>query len=318
MEVVVLIVPEQILSRGCDLFGLEFEKAINIGGNDGAVYSVSAKDGEYILKFVYTSGSNIPVVLDKIAFINYLGDNGVGVASYLPSISNNIIETLETDTMNGNKATVIVSKHRKALGKHLDPRNPEDWAPRNFRAWGSLMGRMHTLTKSFTGGSLIKHWNDEIAFMISTCNDDGVIAKWHSLEKELSMLSKGPDEYGLIHNDLHSWNFFVNDGQLTIFDFDVCTHHWFMTDIAITLDAVIHYGPYEPAARNANAQRFIDSFLEGYSTENTLSREWLIMMPMFLRYRQMLLYSVKCADDRTLSHWRDSIIEDRPIVELIF
>jgi hypothetical protein len=39
----------------------------------------------------------------------------------------------------------------------------------------------------------------------------------------------------LVHSDLNPTNFHVNDGQLTLFDFDDCTYNWLINEIAIAL-----------------------------------------------------------------------------------
>jgi len=39
----------------------------------------------------------------------------------------------------------------------------------------------------------------------------------------------------LIHTDVHAGNFFVDDGRITVFDFDDSSYQWFASDIAIAL-----------------------------------------------------------------------------------
>ena len=88
-------------------------------------------------------------------------------------------------------------------------------------------------------------------------------------------------------------NFLVHDGELTVFDFDVCARHWFVTDLGIALFHALWAGPADRAqSREAFARQFLDSFLDGYGKENHLDDVWLTELPHFCKYRQFLLFTV--------------------------
>jgi Ser/Thr protein kinase RdoA (MazF antagonist) len=138
------------------------------------------------------------------------------------------------------------------------------------------------------------------------------------------------DCYGLIHNDLHPMNFMVCrvDGELrlTVFDFDVSVYHWFMTDIGI---AVFHtvWGRWSDAAyTRAYMPRFLEHYLRGYCRENSLDEVWLQRLPLFVKYRQMLLHTVFSHEwaipspdqAKILADWRQSIMDETPAVDFQF
>jgi Ser/Thr protein kinase RdoA (MazF antagonist) len=78
--------------------------------------------------------------------------------------------------------------------------------------------------------------------------------------------------------------------------------------------------------REAFGAYFFKHFMRGYDQENRLDLFWLGQLPMFLTYRQMLLFSVFSNEwqerdewqDRLLQGWRRSIVNREPVTELSF
>ncbi len=66
----------------------------------------------------------------------------------------------------------------------------------------------------------------------------------------LDGLGHGPDAYGLIHSDLHQWNYLFHHGQVHLLDFDDCGYAPFLYDLAVTTFEVEHE-PRFPALRAA-------------------------------------------------------------------
>ncbi|RPJ51697.1 MAG: hypothetical protein EHM21_02105, partial [Chloroflexi bacterium] len=173
--------------------------------------------------------------------------------------------------------------------------------------WGQVMGKMHALARAYprwqksTQGeddppSLITDWQSEHEFFAGWCKEPKIVAQWRKLSEPLAALPRERDGFGLIHNDLHMWNFLYNPdatGQhpITIIDFDVCAYHWFMTDIAIAAYHGMTFGPRKSLAeREMFARHFLQHFMGGYRQENELDPGWFEHLPLFLRYREMLSY----------------------------
>ena len=134
---------------------------------------------------------------------------------------------------------VVASKVTKAPGRHPDPRKASEWNADLFRKWGRVVGQMHRLTKTYGGEGAFDHWHDEVDSFIDWCHDPEVEPFWHRMRSSLEMLPRDVDCYGVIHNDLHFHNFMLQDGEITVFDFDVCHSHWFMVDLGIALFHVL-------------------------------------------------------------------------------
>lgn len=107
----------------------------------------------------------------------------------------------------------------------------------------------------------------------------------------LKHLDADINTYGLIHGDINVGNFLVDNGKLTLFDFDEAQYSWFVEDIAIQLYYLVYvYGDDSMEDRQLQCQRFMEHFLKGYVKENSISENELKLIPLFLRLRDYCLY----------------------------
>ena len=290
----------QVLGEGAARFGLNGAELQFLGGMDGAVYQTRQADKTFVLKLEPVLPDKLEAVREKFEFMAYLGDHGLQLASPIPSSQGNLVEIISN-----KKGLFAATKALKAPGRHVGADNPEVWKPPFFRAWGRTMGRMHHLARRYpywrrppadrSGLDLdtaIQDWQMEHASFAQSCPDEAVRQRWVELGEILKTLPVEREGFGLIHNDLHPWNFLYDQGALTVIDFDVCCYHWFITDIAI---AVYHACWGEKAQRPANcpafARSFVEDFITGYLWEYDLDSFWLKKLPLFIRYREMLLFS---------------------------
>ena len=313
-----------IVKQATDLFTVDINSLRFIGGDDGDVYEAYQDNKACIIKLVPTTEQGILTLTEKINFAHYLSDHGVRLAQWLPSIYGNLVEVVSE-----NEMSVAVTKVEKVPGRHPDMRNIREWNAGLFRQWGHVMGRMHHLTQHYTGGDKIGHWHDEVTFFINWCSDPKVKTHWYDMETYLKTLPQPQNAYGLIHNDLHQWNYMLDQGKIIIFDFDVCGHHWFLTDIAIAL----FHGLWVDSWSNTGVvkeriQKFYGSFMAGYTAETPLDAEWRERLPHFLKYRQLLSHTVFSDPNssanasgwqrRWVAEMHRGIVENLPVLNIIF
>lgn len=140
----------------------------------------------------------------------------------------------------------------------------------------------------------------------------------------LQSLPKDRESYGLIHQDAHGGNFFVDDqGQITLFDFDDCAYSWYANDLAI----VLFYAVTNIPDPESFGREFWRHFWRGYQQENLLESAWLEHIPHFLKLREIDLYAVihRSFDVNNLTNsWvsgfmkgrRERIINDVPYLDI--
>lgn len=335
-----MIVADDVLRLGAKLFGADQGALRHLGGVDGAVYACAREGQASVLKFVPMPAEQIPAAQAKLDFAYYLALHGVSVAQPMLSLGGHVYEVIERPGQ-----TFVVSMTRQAPGRHVGTYHDRDrtaWNDVLFYEWGRVMGRMHALAKGYDAWlaaqrpdvlaagrgprAVLGGWRSEFDSFAAWNKDEAVGEKWQALGRELEPLPISEDGYGLVHNDLHQYNFFLDGTTLTVIDFDVAHYHWFITDIAIPLFHALWEGNARRGeTRSEYARRFWDHFMRGYHTENHLDDAWLARLPMFLAYRRMLLHIV-FSDEwgknpnpwqrEQLEGWRQGIVNDIPVVEM--
>ena len=117
----------------------------------------------------------------------------------------------------------------------------------------------------------------------------------------LEGLGHGPDAYGLIHSDLHQWNYLFHHGQVHLLDFDDCGYAPFLYDLAVTTFEVEHC-PRFPTLRAA--------LLAGYGAIRPLPRdpETVLTTLTQLRRIQNLVWDLRLQGDvYGRDHWQQIV-----------
>ncbi|WP_146005385.1 phosphotransferase enzyme family protein [Haloimpatiens massiliensis] len=209
----------------------------------------------------------------------------------------------------------LISIFEKAQGHAPLINSREEWNSTLFHNWGQTMGQIHALSKEYKFTKR-KQWNEDIYFTgeysISIA-DKKVLDVWNKIVSKLKALPKDKDSYGLIHNDFHQYNFFINkDNKLTVFDFDDCLYSWFIYDIAIAFYHVVACVPANELQNQINfAWSFIGAFLQGYTKENVIDSYWIEKIPLFLEYRRLCSYMffVKMWSQENIEPWQKEYLE---------
>jgi len=259
---------------------------------DGPVYAGERPDGRAVILKVTRpmAPEAVARLRQQTAFVQYLFDGGAPVAEPLPSDRGALVESVDAEQ--GLVSAVLYARAPGRPPRVGDPRTADRAL---LRRWGAAMGRMHALTRGYDGGtSALPTWVEEHAGFGRWSGDDPPVqAAWMALRPAVAALPQSADRYGLVHNDLHAHNLLVEDERLTVIDFDVCAQHWFTAEIATALFSVLWAAAAGEDAHVAEAARaFLGPFLEGYASEATLPPQWEEDLPLFLRYRERLLYIV--------------------------
>jgi len=302
---------EKIFIEIISKYGFKKENVKLLDGFESFIYECVQDEYEYILRISHTGLRRTKEqILAEVDYINYMSDNGVPAARAIPSPKGNMLETAESNPL------FVGVLFEKAKGH---PPKREFWQPPFIEKYGQITGRMHQLTKLYNPISPVHRRTDGMADLEGFAEkflpqeETDVILEWNDMLKHLHSLPKGKDEYGLIHQDLHGGNFFVDDnGNMTIFDFDDSQYFWFSHDIAMTLFYVVPHNCVKKEDLD-NARLFMKYFLTGYRRENNLEHRWIQEIPTFLRLREMDLYIAihRSMDLNDLDPWCASFMNNR-------
>jgi Ser/Thr protein kinase RdoA (MazF antagonist) len=241
-----------------------------------------------ILRIGHSLRRSPALIQAEVDWINYLAQGGAGVAQAWLSARGNLVEVVD----DGQDGQFLVTAFAKARGKH--PGRAE-LTPAFHESYGQLIGRLHKLSHGYTPphpDCLRPHWNDEVNIEVEKFlpqEDEHIGEQLHDLITYLESLPVNPEGYGLIHQDAHGGNLFVDEaGQITLFDFDDCCYGHYIYDVAMVLFYYIVNHSDMPAA----TREFMPPFLHGYRRENRLDPAWLKELPYYLKLREVDLYAV--------------------------
>jgi Ser/Thr protein kinase RdoA (MazF antagonist) len=301
-----------VLNEALARYGVARENARLLNGFENFVYEYEKGGKGYILRISHSLHRTSDAIQGEIEWLNYLVAGGVPAARAVPSERGNVVEPIPGE--DGSRFTAV--SFERAQGDYA---TDEDWESGLAIQLGQIVGRMHALTKDFqpNNARFTRHqWYEDypegFAEQYLPSSEAVVIAKFNRLLEHLHTLPRDKDSYGLIHVDVNGSNFFVQDGQITLFDFDDCQYAWFAYDVAMALFyAISHDCVGEEDV--AWARRFFEQFVEGYRRENTIAPEWLNEIPYFLKLREIDLYVIihRSCDLDDLDPWCASFMKNR-------
>ncbi|WP_438352001.1 phosphotransferase enzyme family protein [Paenibacillus sp. FA6] len=221
-------------------------------------------------------------------WVRYLVENGIQASLPITTTDGQL-----TAVYNENGKWVIATAFQMAPGIFFD-RDPQMWGPSLFHKWGELMGEIHWLTKSYKPDDpSLKRTEWGPAKINNPHLQEGnyrfLLDKLRSLEGKISSLPKDDKSYGLIHYDFHPYNFLIDQGDITVFDFDDSIYGWFALDIGVAATHAVWWGSpnNDRNSKNEFAKQFLIEFLTGYLKHNHLERYWIQQIPMLMDYRNI-------------------------------
>jgi amicoumacin kinase len=316
----------ELLEKAAGKFGCEASMAKKLGDFENYVYEVHKGDRPYILRLTHSSHRSGIDVEAELRWVNYLHENGVNVSLANRSREGRLVEKLEA-----GDTCFYVCLFDKAPGKPVKVNDPL-FDEALFKEWGRVTGKMHRLTKEYDAGEYQRErWDEDDILSYSkylSQEDAVIIEKAEKNKKELQELDETPDNFGIIHSDIHAGNFFYHDGEMHVFDFDDSMQFFFLSDIAIPLYYSVwwKHGKGTLGERSEFGATFLKAFLIGYLEENSVEEDWIPRLPSFLLLRDFTLYSVfhkkwdltnlSEAEESLLTGLKDRLLNDEPIVNL--
>lgn len=278
-------IPEQVVNHALKLFGT-MGAAQFVGGSYNNVFETHLDYRAVILKIIPSLIADLNTILSELEWVRCLSCYGLKVCLAIPSKREQFIETI----VHGESSYYALC-YEKSLGVIIDPEGP-CWNQNLFRSWGATMGAMHAAATQFRPSDpriRRPHWYEHPLFVDANSfpksGGEIIRQKWIDAEKWLHSLATPHNAYGLIHNDLHHYNFHLKDQDLVLFDFGDCEYGWFSYDVAISVyHAVQTVSPHE---RMKFANEFLSAFLDGYLSHHTLDSEWIRLIPQFIEYRRL-------------------------------
>ncbi len=100
------------------------------------------------------------------------------------------------------------------------------------------------------------------------------------IRRRLDEYGKGPDRFGLAHNDLRLANLLVRGEDLYVIDFDDCGFAWYMYDFATAVSFI---------EDDPRVSDWMVSWIDGYLGQRRLTTSDFDIIPTLIMYRRLLL-----------------------------
>jgi amicoumacin kinase len=289
-----------ILSVACQCYDIDPAATRLLDGFESFIYEFICPDGDYVLRIGHSARRNPDLIRGKVDWINYLSDRGTSVSRAVLSSAGNLIESVD-DTQSGQFLCTSFVRARGGIAGEEYINN------RLFFNYGRLLGRMHALARNYRLPQPAwkrPEWDDPANICADLWMPEkyaALLPKYRELIAHLTGLPRDAAGYGMIHQDAHMGNLFVDeDYTLTLFDFDDCVYGHFIYDIAMVLFYMVGWGGDDVPGF---AGRFMPIFLQGYREQNRLDPVWLAELPYFLKLREIDLFAeILFMDGETPAH----------------
>jgi amicoumacin kinase len=312
---------DTLLAVACQRYGLAPDRIHLLDGFESFIYEFNRPDGDYILRIGHSGRRSPDQIRGEVDWINYLAAGGASVARAVLSTAGNLVEAVD-DCQGGQ---FLSTAFIKAPGGEVKREQIND---RLFLNDGRLLGRMHALAKSYhlpDPAWRRPEWDAPENLYADAWMPEKyrhLLPGYHRMLAHLQSLPRDPEGYGMIHQDAHPGNFFVDEEYtITLFDFDDCVYGHFIYDIAM----VLFYTAMWETDKSVFAARFLPVFFSGYREENRLDPRWLAELPHFLKLREIDLFAeILFMDGENPEHpWsagylkgrRERIEQDLPFIE---
>ncbi|MFI8708288.1 phosphotransferase enzyme family protein [Bacillus sp. NPDC077411] len=280
-------------------------------GFQNEVYEYTYEEERRILRITPSSSRSLKQIQSELDFMRSLQASGVNVSMPVTSYCENEIEQIDIE-----EELFFITSFIKAPGQFVNVADEQKWNAKLFQNWGQTIGRMHAIAKQNASDYETYErpiWKCDIKSMnFLTSISTTLAANYEKTVREVQELSKERNTYGLIHNDLHQGNFFVQGDTLTIFDFDDCSFCWFAQDIAATFYHAVWQGLSVRPEHVSFPQEFMKHFIEGYNKEHTMDKEIVRQIPLFLKLREVFLFTLfhEVWDTNNLEEWQAYTLQD--------
>jgi Ser/Thr protein kinase RdoA (MazF antagonist) len=252
------------------------------------VYEFKSQEERRILRLTHSTHRTEDEINAELDWLSFLVQQGVPASRPLLSRNDRLTERY---SVQGSYFVATVFEY--APGHFVDSANPQEWNPPLFQLLGRIMGRMHRVTKQYSPQPLRQkrsHWyEDELlrnAIDYLPVDQRQAATDLEKLLMRFSHTAPTVDAYGLVHGDVNPTNFHVNDGRITLFDFDDCAYNWFINDIAVAMP--LYSKLFAKTGWEAELTAFFQWYMRGYCEENRLDEGWLEYLPASLQLQNII------------------------------
>lgn len=252
---------------------------------ENTTFRLDAPSGRVLVR-VHRHGYHSPNQIEsELAWLAALGTTGLGAPVPRRYPDGRGVQVFGGAGLDAPRAVTVL---RWVEGRHVAR---GAGGARLYRALGALMAGLHAHARAWSrppefervawDGPLTgaPHWGDALALPGLDDTDRAMITQGlAAVRRALAAAPRGPDDWGLVHADLHTKNVLWGPSGLVPLDFDDCGFGWFAYDLAVPMVDL----PARPAER-------LGWMVAGYETVRPLPPRWLALVPTLITARVLSL-----------------------------
>ena len=289
------------------------------------IYKAICKDNRFVIRLTDPQVRTKEQIECELQFQNFLFENGADVTKPLITTDNERIIDCVIETKR-----YYASAFTFAEGLNWYERVDE--SPEILCQIGKALGKVHKLSKKYKAVThKRREWYEqqELADAPKLFKDYSkeLYTSFMSFVNQMKALEDHQDRYGLTHGDYLMSNYLIDNGKVTIIDFDESKYSWFAMDLAICIRCYLVGDEPEKASRKVElAERIHYNLLLGYQSENTITSDMIYDLNKYIRVRDyieiaQLLKITKQGkplcdiENRLLKTDIERVIHNRPFIE---
>ena len=250
----------------------------------------------FMIRVTATPKKTRSEILSELMWLDDLKQFKQTVCEPTVSLKGNLLEEFEIEGK-----TYRASMFRTARGVI---KTTTDMTPMFFICCGDLLGAIHHVSTDerekgfkFMRGTKA----DDFAAMKERVRDKiptEILDRINRIEAKVAALSQDIGHYGLCHGDFHMHNFFVEENNIWVFDFDGCAYAHYLYDIASFIQACFlrGYGAGRDL-REVMEKEILHYFKIGYTLNKECDEHFWDNLDLFMTYRTALTYMALCEID---------------------
>jgi Ser/Thr protein kinase RdoA (MazF antagonist) len=277
-----------LLPEACALFGVSLSSApILLAENSNLVFDC----GSAIVRFSHSSQRSFLHIEQELTWTKQLHERGLPVVEVYASKNGRLVEQLDC-----GDTSFSVACFEKLTGERMDFRIcPTE----KVEALGELVGRMHQASASAPAKQMSFPCWDTIleARDLGYVPDDErglrVLAK--QVLSTMQTLPVSEETCGLVHYDIHHGNYLITPTRgMVLFDFEMACHAWYALDVASCFYYALNSLQKRFSSEDEAIGWFAPHFWRGYERFHYIAEEEKKLFPIFLLYRDLLVYGYVC------------------------
>lgn len=272
---------EQLRQILLDLYGLDINEANSRFSTQNYAFIFPGQPHMIRVNMAQRSSEQI---LGELMWLEDLNAEYATVCEPSPSLHGNLLEEFVLDGK-----ICRASMFRTARGTPIT-------VPRMSRMFfvcaGNLLGKIHkTSEKQVKAGKKYRRPQQPENFTnlkkaVWNNLDPALQARIEEIEAKVFSHDRDPEYFGLCHCDFHLNNFFVENNNIWLYDFDGCSYGYYLYDIAIFVMACISNG-YRLGENCVETVRqyILPYFMMGYELEKECGPHFWDDVELFMTYR---------------------------------